>query len=193
MNIIGGNQRNVQLSADLQQFGIYHPLFRQAVILQFQEIIVLSKAVPVFDCRLFGFLRQTFLNIPCHLSGKAGRKRNDSLVEFPKNLHIHTGLVIVPLRKAPADDFHQVCITGIIFRKQNQMIVSVLSAGQFLVKPGVRRHIDLTAKDRFDPFCLACFIKVYHTIHDTVIRDGSTVHAELLHPFHIFFYLVGTV
>ena len=193
MNIIGGNQRNVQFSADLQQFGIHHPLFRQTVILQLQKIIALSKAVSVFDCCLFCFLRQTLLDIPCHLSGEAGRQCNNPLMKFPKDLHIHTGLVIVPLRKASADDLHQVCITGIIFRKQNQMVISVLPAGQFLVKPGVCCHINLTAQDRSDPLCLACFIKIDHAIHDAVICDSSTVHAELLHPLHIFFYLVGTV
>ena len=57
-------------------------------------------------------------------------------MELLQYFHIHTGFIIVAFRESTADDLHQVRITGIVLRQQHQMVITVLSAGQFLVKPG---------------------------------------------------------
>ena len=112
---------------------------------------------------------------------------------FIQHLHVHPGPVIIPFRKAPADDFHQVGISGIILRQQHQMVISVLPSGGLLIKPGVGRHINLAADYGFDPLRLRSPIEINHTIHHAVIRNGGTVHAQFFHPGNIFFYFVGTI
>ncbi len=110
-----------------------------------------------------------------------------------QHLEINTGPVIIPFRESLADNLDQVGITGVVLRQKHQMIIAVLPARQFPVKPGVGRHIDLTANDRIDAFRLRRLIKVNDTIHHSVIRNGRAVHAKFFDPLHIFFNLIGTV
>ena len=193
MHIVGSHKGNVQLPADLQQAGVHHPLFRQPVVLQFQKVISFAKTVQIPKGCFLRFINQPLLNISGHFPCQAGGKRNKPLMTLSKKLHIHTGLVIIAFCKTTADNLHQVVITGIIFRKQNKVVISVLTTCQFFIKAGIRSHIDFTAKNRVDSFFLAGFIKVDHAIHHTMIRDSGAVHAKVFYPLYIFFNFVGTV
>ena len=73
------------------------------------------------------------------------------------------------------------------------MMITVVSAACFFIKTGSRRHIDLAAKDWLDSLCPRLPVKIDHTVHNTMVRDGSTVHPQLFHPRHILFYLIGPV
>ena len=115
------------------------------MVLQFQKKVALPKAFLIFSGRLLCFLQHSFLDITLHLARQAGRKCDNALMKFPQHFHIHTGPVIITLRMAAADDFRQVFITDIIFCQKNEVIISVLSADQFLIETGIRCNIDLTA------------------------------------------------
>ena len=112
---------------------------------------------------------------------------------FLQRLKIHTWPVIIPFRKPDGDDLHKVRITGIVFRKQDQMVIPVLAMAGLAVKPGIRRHIDLTANHRINICCLCGFIKFHHTIHIAMVSDRGTVHPQFFHTAYIFFYFVGTI
>ena len=112
---------------------------------------------------------------------------------FPQQLQINTWLIIISFGKSTADNLHQVLIALVILRKQHQMVIAVLPAGQLFIKPGIRCNIDLTPKNRINALCLACLIKINHAIHDSMIRDGCTVHAKLLDTLHIFFNFIGSI
>jgi hypothetical protein len=73
------------------------------------------------------------------------------------------------------------------------MVIAVLTAGKFLIKAGVGRHINLASQDGFDAGILGSPIKINGTVHNAMVSNGSTVHAQLFHTGHIFFYFVGTV
>ena len=73
------------------------------------------------------------------------------------------------------------------------MIITVIAASRFTVKPGTRCHINLTAEDWIDSCCPCCAVKIYHAIHDTMICNGRTVHAKRLDTVYIFFYFVGAI
>ena len=73
------------------------------------------------------------------------------------------------------------------------MIIAILPASKLLVKPGIRRHINLASKDRLDPLGLTFLIKIDHAIHHSMVCNGRAVHSQLLDPLYIFFYFVGAV
>ncbi len=73
------------------------------------------------------------------------------------------------------------------------MVVSVLAAGEFLVKTGTWRHIDLAAYHRFDACRLRRTVEINDAVHDAMIRDGGAVHSQFLHPGDIFLYFIGAV
>ena len=193
MHVVGDHQRDVQLLTHGKQSGIHHPLRRNPMVLQLQEKIPLSEALLVFQGRLFRLVHQTFLDVPRHLSRQAGGKGDDSLMILIQKLHIHTGLIVKALCETAADDFHQVGVSRIVLRQQDQMIIPVVPAACLSVKPGIRRHIHLTADDWLDSRFLRRPVKINNAVHHPVVGDGGAVHAKLLHPADIFLYFVGAV
>ena len=114
-------------------------------------------------------------------------------MELIKELHIHTRLIVIPFRKATTHDLGEIAIADVIFRKQNQVVISVITACQFFIKTGVWRHIDLASDDGSDALSLTCLIEINDAVHDAMVRDGSAVHAKLLDSLYIFFDFIGTV
>ncbi len=110
-----------------------------------------------------------------------------------QHLHVYTWSVVVTFREAAADNFNQVGITRIILRQQHQMVVPILPAGQLSVESGTGRHVDLTADNGIDPCRCGLLIELNDAIHDSMVCDGRTVHAQLFHTLDILFDLVGTV
>ena len=193
MHVVGANQRNVQLLAHPKELRVDDPLLRDAVVLKLQEVIPLAKAVLILLRALSGLVIQALLDISGHLARKTCGQRNDALMIFLKHLKIHAGLIIIPFREALAHDLCQIRIALVILREQHQMIIPFLTAGLLLVKAGIRRHVNLTAKDGLDPRLLRRAIKIDHAIHHAVIRNGSAVHAKLLHALYIFLNLICAV
>ena len=163
------------------------------MILQFQKIVALSKAFLIFQRRLFRLLDHPLLDIAGHLPGKTSGKRNDPLMKLPQHLHIHPRPVVIPFRMSAAHDFHQILIPFIVLRQKYQMVIPIIAPGYFPVKSGVRRNIHLAPQDRIDPLLLTGAVKINDAVHYTMVRNSGGIHPQLLHPFHIFFYLIGTV
>ena len=193
VTVIRRNQRNPQLARHLQKRCVHPPLVLISVILQFQIEISLTKAVIVLQRSLLRCRDVSPDDVPRHLACKACGTRDQPLVVLPQQIHIHPRLVIISLCEGMAHDLREILIPLIILCQQNQMIISVVPAGQLPVKPGPRSHIDLTAQNRIDALGLTRLIEIDHAIHHAVIRDGRRVHPELLHPLHIFPDLVRPV
>ena len=193
MDIVGGYQGYVQFPAHLQQFRVHLSLFRISVILKFQKIIALPKACLIFPGRFPGLFRLPLCDISLHFPRQAGRQGYESFMILIQDFHIHTGLVIIPLCKAFADNFHQILITDFIFRQQHKMIISVFTPGKLLVKPGIGRYINLTSQNGLDARFLGSTVEIYHTIHNTVICNGSAFHPQFFHPGNVFFDFIRTV
>ena len=135
MHVVGDHQRDIQFLTHGKQGGIHQPLCRNPMVLQLQEKIPLSEAFLVFQRRLFRLVHQTFLDVPRHLSRQAGGKGDDSLMILIQKFHIHTGLIVKALCETAADDFHQVGVSRIVLRQQDQMIIPVVPAACLSVKP----------------------------------------------------------
>ena len=110
-----------------------------------------------------------------------------------QNLHIHSRLIIEAFHEALGNDLHEVTVARIVLRQQHQMVIPILILTNFSVKTRIRCHIHLTAQDRVNPRRFGRPVKINDTIHNAVIRDGCAVHAQLLDPGNIFFYLIRAV
>ena len=62
------------------------------------------------------------------------------------------------------------------------MVIPVLAGTIFPVKTGTGSHIDLTAKDGFDPHFPGSPVKVDDAVHNAVISDCHAVHSQLFCP-----------
>ena len=190
MHVIGGRQFDPQLLRHLQQPLVHKFLFRDAVILQFEKIISSAEDLLILQRFFLCLFVHPPGQIPLHLPGKAGAKRDDPLVVLPQKFFVHTGLIIISVHKTFGDDLHQIGITGIVLRQQNQMVITVVPACDLPVESGAGRHIDLTSENGIDPGLFRLPVKVDHPAHDPVVCDCRAVHAQFLYPCHIFRYFI---
>ena len=193
VDVVGGYQRNPCLLGHLHKLLVHQRLIRYPVILKFQEIIVFTENIPVFKGCLFRLIVKPLHDISLDLPGKTGAQGNDPFMIFSEELLVHTRPVIISLHKAFRDDLHQIRIAFIVLRKKDKVIISVVTARHFPVKPGVGRHIYLAPEDRINSLFLRLTVKVNDTVHNAVICDCGTVHSQLFHPGNIFFYFIRSI
>ncbi len=186
MNIIGRHKLYLKLPAHAHQRLIHLLLRRNPVILKLQEEISLTEDLFILLCCPACLLILPFNNILLYLACQTRAQGNDSFMICAQDLFIHPGAVVKAFRKPDGDDLHQILVSLIVLCQQNQMIITVLASSGLLVEPGLRSYIHLAPKDRPDPLGFGFFIKIDHSVHDPMVRDGSAVHPKLLYPRHIF-------
>ena len=191
--VVGRDQGDSQLTAHSEQFGVHRLLVRIAVVLELQEIVSFPENVFVALCRLPGGLRVSADDLARDLSRQAGGCGYDPLVELAQQIQVHSGLVIKALCKGPAHDLHQVRVSGIVLRQQNEVIIAVLPVALLAVKARSGRDIDLTADNGLDARRFCGLIKINHSVHDAVIGNGRCRHAEFFDPADILGDFVGAV
>ena len=134
MYIIGGNQRYAGFFMKTEDAGINLFLLGIAVILKLQEKVVTPENLNIMKSRSLCLIIKIPGEIFRNLSRKAGRKGNDSFVEFLKGLKIHSGLIVVTVCKSTGHNLHEIGVTKVIFSKKHQVIISVVTLPDFSVK-----------------------------------------------------------
>ena len=115
MGVVGGCHGDARLPGKLDKLRQNGGILLQAVILQFDVVILCTEQVPVPQRRcLCAFV------VPCQnglrdLARQTGRKADKSLVVLLQKLLIHTGLGIKALHKTGRDHFYKVLIAGLVF------------------------------------------------------------------------------
>ncbi len=193
MHIVGGHQLYAGILAKTQQLWIDHFLLGHTMVLQLQEKIAFTKTFLVSERRFLRFLITAPLQLPLYFSGQTGAGGYDAFVISLQHFHIHPWFIIIAFHKTFGNDFDQIAISCIIFSQQHQMIIPVLPACIIPVKPGIRRHINLTAQNWSDTCGSGGFIKIYNAVHGPVVRDCRRIHAQLPDPGDIFTDFIGTV
>ena len=193
MAVIGRDQGDSHLAAHAEQLGVHGLLVGVAVVLEFQEVVSLPKYLFVALCRLPGTRRTPADNLSRDLSGKAGGRGDNSFVELAQQIQVHTRFVVKSLCEGPADDLHQIRVSGIVLRQQNEVVIPVLPVALLTVKARTGRDIDLAADDRLDARRFRGLIKVNHAVHHAVVGNGRGCHAEFFDTADILGDLVGSV
>ena len=193
VHIIGCHQFNSHLPAHAKQRLIDLLLFRHAMILQLQKEIIFSKDILIAQGRFTCFLVHPTHDIAWNLSCQTSTQCNDTFMICFQRLNIHARLIVKSIDKPDRYNLHQILVALVIFRQQHQMIITIFVISCLFVKPGTWCHIDLASQDRLDSLSFCFFIKINHTIHDTMVSDSCTVHAQFLDPCHIFLDLIGSI
>ena len=115
MGVVGGCHGDARLARKLDELRQNGGIFFQAVILQFDVVILCTEQIPVPQRG-----RLCALVVPCQnglrdLARQTGRKADKSLVVLLQKLLIHTGLGVKTLHKTGRDHFDQVLIAGLVF------------------------------------------------------------------------------
>ena len=115
MSVVGGCHGDVRLPGKLDELRQNGGIFFQAVILQFDVVILCTEQVPVPQRS-----RLCALVVPCQnglrdLARKTGRKADKPLVVLLQKLLVHAGLGVKALHKTGRDHFDQVLVAGLVF------------------------------------------------------------------------------
>ena len=115
MGVVGGCHGDARLPGKLDKLRQNGGILLQAVILQFDVVILCTEQIPVPQCR-----RLCALVVPCQnglrdLARQTGRKADKPLVVLLQKLLIHAGFGVKALHKTGRDHFDQILIAGLVF------------------------------------------------------------------------------
>jgi len=112
-----------------------------------------------------------------HFSAQARGEADQSLAEFPENLFVDARLVVKSFEMRLGDELDQVVPAGIVFREEDEVVVSFAC---FFAEPVARRDVRFNAQDRLHARLLRLFIKLYGAVEYAVVGQGKRVHPQLL-------------
>ena len=151
MHIVGSYQRDIKLLAYGKQRRIHRMLRRDTVILQFQEKFPLPKHSWYLSAAFWLLSMRPFWIFLATSPARQADRAIMPLMVTVQNLHIHTGFIVIALRKALCSQFSSDWHSRYCFpQAAPDGRTPVVPAGQLLIKTGIGRHIDLTAQDGLD-------------------------------------------
>ncbi len=178
MKVIRRNEADIVFMREFHEVGIGLALFRQAVVLNFEEEIIPAKDIEILPHEGIGALCIVLQDGARNLTGDAGRQADEALVIFLQKFLIDARLVVHAFNIGKGYELYEIAVACLIFREQNQMIIAhTVNFAMFLTRP--RRDIHLAADDGLYALFLCFFIKINDAVHRAVIGDGNAVHAEL--------------
>ena len=181
MHVVGGDERDPRILGELQQLSVNGFLLRDAVILYFEIIAVLSEQLLhgecVFLCFIIFAVGEQTGNISRQTSGKA----DQALAVLLKQFQVDTWLGVEAFRICLGDHVDQIFISDFVFDEEDEMIASAVRFMPF-VKTGSCGNVDLASDDRLDAVFLAGAVKIHDAVHGAVIGDGNCRLTQLRCP-----------
>ena len=182
VEIVGGHEAEAVFLRQLRQHRPHRRFFREAMVLELDEIIILSEGVDIELNHLPGFIHVPVQDSLGQFSSHAGRHGNEAFMVLPEQVMVRPGFEIIALGPGLGADFDKVLVALIIFRQQDEMGQFFLLPAGFLLKTAPPGHINFAADDGLDSLGHAFLVQVHSAVHDTVVRDGN---GGLPHFFHV--------
>ena len=191
--VVGGQRRDAELAADLQQAFAHPGLDRQPVIHDFEEEVLRAEDLPPLGG---GLQRLALMSQPqpgLHLAGRAARGGDDARGMLGHDLGVHPGpLAQLAFEGGQRGQFEQVAQPGGVLGHQRH--VQVGTAGRDVVgllagiapgdAPGVetrrRGDIGLHPDDRLDPDVGGGVVELAGTEHVSVVGHTDRGHLQAL-------------
>ncbi len=195
VRIIGGEEWSIDPGSDLDQVRKDPLLCFDSVVAEFDEEVVATEDVLVhrrrLDCSIevarhlpVAFLTRGIGRQKArHMAAQTAGGGDDPLGVAAEKIQIHPRFVVVPLEVGPADELHQIAVSGLVLRQQGHVVPNVLGPRR-PVETTSRRHICFDADDGFDPDGRRRFVEVDDAVHHAVIGDGDRRLPVCLHRLH---------
>ena len=177
MAVIGGHQFHPFFPGKLSQQRKNPLLLRNAVVLQFNEVILSEEVVVKGHC-FPGFVHLAGQKIPGQFSGQAGGKADQTFMVLFQEGVVDSRLLVKALHIGDAHQFNQVLVALGVFAEQHQ-VEGVLVDAMNLIQVAAGRHIHLTPDDGLNALLFAGAVKLHRPVHAAVIGDGHGRLAQL--------------
>ena len=181
--VVGGEQRRLDPSGDLEQLRVCAVLLGDAVVLDLDEEVVATE--DVLEAGGLGQRRVEALvhERLQHVAAEAAGGGDDALVVLGERVPVDPGLVVVALHVGAAGQLDDVPVADVVLGQQRQVVVELaatldVAAGVVDLAPsgrpleaGVVGHVGLGADDRRDPRVTAGLVEVEDPVHVAVVGD----------------------
>ena len=190
VRIVGGHQRNSGVARQAMHLRHHLSIRIQAVILQFQEEILLAEEVAVFVGQALGFVvaigQQGFVDI----AAQACRERDQAFRMARQQVFIDARLVIETVQVTGGDQLDQVAVAGLVLAQQHQVVVAV---GIALDGLALLRDVHFAADHRMDALLLGLVVELHRAEQIAVVGHGDGGHLLLLHLLHQLRDFAGSI
>jgi hypothetical protein len=188
VGVVGGHQRNTALAGEPHEVPVQRPVDVQALILHFQEKVVLAENVTQLvsvGARLIVVALQQWLGDGTF---QTGRKRDQSLAVFGQQVVIDARLVVKAFEKTGGHQLHQVAIAFRRLAKKHEVIgialpgfargasIGAARIGAAIV-PAAACHVYFAADDRLHAPRRGLMIELLGGEQIPVIGDSDRGHA----------------
>ena len=158
MHVIRRHQANAQVARNLHECCIAHFLLFHPVIVQFQEEIFCAEDIPIFGGALFCFLDVVCLNRAVDFACKTAAQSDQTLRARRQHLLVDSRRVMKSIQMRCRHQLHEIAVASFVFGQQREVIRRFPPRWRpVLVRS--RRHVNLTADDRFHPGALRFLVE----------------------------------
>ncbi len=178
VQVVGHDEVQIHLAAELCELGVERPLERQTVVLEFQEESILAEDVAVLPGDLAGQVPVVHFERLGDLAAEASGARDQASGIARQDLVVDSGLVVVALEVRVGDEPAEVLVALPALAQQDQMVGLRIRLALFVAhaSPGnVRLHSD----DRLDAVGGAGLVEGDGAVERAVVGDRHGVESQL--------------
>ena len=194
VNVVGGDELEVEFLAELDQLPVYLGLLGQTVILQFKVEILRAERLPKPIHRRARLVDLVFHDQIRDFAGETARHGNQALAVGSQNLLVDPRLIVINVEMCRRGQLDQVFVARLVAREQAKMVIKVPGAASgFFLQPRAGSNVDLTADDWFDAFIERRPVKVDDPVHGAVIGDRERGKFQFMRLLHQLVQTAGTI
>ena len=191
--VIGGDDRQAEVLAELQQLGVGAALAVNAVIHELQVHVVVSQNLAVAVDGVRRLLQVAVEDVSVDFALEAAGEADQALGMLGQKFFVDAGTVIKALQERLAQEAGEVLITGVIAGQQGQVVRRRADALAAAVEARGRRHVGLAAQNRLDAARLRRLVEFHGAEHVAVVGNGHGRHVKLLGAVQELVDAVGAV
>ncbi len=192
VDVVGADERQVEISRDRCEARVHHPLFVDALVLHLEEEIASPENVAVGRRRLPRFRLLFRANAGRDLSLEAAAEPDEAGGMRREQVLVDPGLVIEPFGVSRRDELDEVVIPLAGLGEEDEVVRRLPRRTAFR-STIARRDVDLAAENRVDAPLPRLVVKDDRREHVAVLGDGERRHVQLNRAVEQLFDAAGAV
>ena len=126
MDIVRGNQTEVQVACDFYQIRIDPTLRIEAEIVKFDKVIFRSENLSIRGSGCLGLVKASGLQKRGDFSFQASAQGDDAFRMGGQALPVHAGLVVKALQISSRGELHEIPVALVVCRQKREMKCGIL-------------------------------------------------------------------
>ncbi len=185
MDIVGADHLEAELLAELEEAGDDLALFRDAVVLDLDEIILAAEDLDEAPAGLPRLLVAVIEQMLRHERREATGEADQALRVLRERVEIGARFVVKTFEMSVGDELEEVLVAGEVFREQPEVEDAFALVGApVLFEARSLNQVELAADDRLDALGLGRVVEFDRAVEIAMVGERDGGHAEYDRPVH---------